>query len=192
MRNNILDCIKNLCKICCGLPNTIIINKAEFILPMKLKNLIVRNANIGDIKSIAKLGLQFLDVHSKYSPLDELNGKRTLAKEINQWRKFLKDKSYFVMVAEINGNIVGFMTLKIVERDKMYKTRKLGEIEAVIVNKRYTYRGYGRALFAHALKFLKSKNIGIVNINVRVGNPAISLAKKVGFKEYDTRLYKMI
>ena len=159
---------------------------------MKLNSLIVRNANIGDAKSIAKLGLQFLEAHSEYSPLDELIGKRTLAKEINQWKKFLKDKSYIIMVAEINGNIVGFMTLKIVERDKMYKIRKLGEIEAVAVNKRFTDRGYGRALYDHALKFFKSKNVGIVNINIRVGNKAISHAKKAGFKEYDTRLYKRI
>lgn len=159
---------------------------------MKMYNVKIRKAVKEDLNSLAKLGIKFLQLHSAYSPLDELSRHRELQEEQKQWIKFIKDKSYQVIVAELNDKIIGFMTLKIVTRDRMYKISKQGEIEVIIVDTNFTKKGVGNSLYNYAMNYFKSKGIHLVVANIRIGNPAISLARKFGFKEYDTRLYKLL
>lgn len=92
----------------------------------------------------------------------------------------LKDKNTRVIVAEIEGKIVGFKEFK-VDRDAK---RIYGESIAVLKN--YQGKGTAKALFSYMEEYAKKHKIKRISFIVRDWNTSMNfLAKKKGYKLSD-------
>lgn len=156
-----------------------------------MTGLTIRKARVKDAPQIAPLTRDFLKQHSSYSPLDVLVPP-TKKKETRSWEKRIRSRKYTVFVAESEGEILGFMTLLFQKRYSFKKVRDVGEIEIMAVSSKARGRGVGKAMFEEAKKYFESKGMSHLLINVRLKNPALGFWKKLGFKEYDVKLYRKL
>lgn len=156
-----------------------------------MTGLTIRKARVKDARKIVPLSTDFLKQHSSYSPLDVLVPP-TKEKETRSWEKRIRSRKYTVFVAESEGSILGFMTLLFPKRYSFKKVRDVGEIEVMAVSSKARGRGVGKAMFEEAKKYFRSKGVSHLQINVRLKNPALGFWKKLGFKEYDVKLYRKL
>lgn len=89
-------------------------------------------------------------------------------------------KGYFNYVAEIDGDILGYVGMKAVLDE--------ADITNVAVSPQVRRRGVGKKLLAHLKKSAKENGISTIFLEVRVSNePAIRLYEQAGFEEGEIR-----
>lgn len=104
------------------------------------------------------------------------NLKKGKKRRLNAWRKNLKSKKCYYIVAEEKGKIKGLGFAQSEIKDE-------GMIENVYVDKRYRKRGIGKKIILELTDWLKKKKVKYIEIDVYFKNkPAIRLYKKLGFK----------
>ena len=97
-----------------------------------------------------------------------------------------------VVVAELEGAIVGFMCWVISEDGPFVQAglRRIGEVVYVVVSGRHRGRGIGAALMGHAEKLTRDANLKRLSLHVMAGNrQAVGVYEKLGYK---TRAFKML
>ena len=156
-----------------------------------MTGLTIRKARVKDALQIVPLTRNFLKQHSSYSPLDVLMPP-TKEKETRSWEKRIRSRKYTIFIAESKNEVLGFMTLLFPKRYSFKKVRNVGEIEIMAVSSKARGKGVGKALFKEAKRYFESKGVSHLQINVRLKNPALNFWKKLGFKEYDVKLYKTL
>lgn len=102
------------------------------------------------------------------------------------WEEHLRRWSKAFLVAEVNGEIVGYVMCRVEWGWGFTKNRllKKGHVISIAVRPGYRRRGIGERLMIQAMEALK-KHYGAeeVYLEVRVSNiPAINLYKKLGFR----------
>lgn len=147
----------------------------------------IRRAKLSDANKIAPLSMDFLSQHSHYSPLDPVV-LPSLKKEAESWKKIIRGKKYIVFVAQFDHKIVGLINLTFPKRFSFKKIKKVGEIDALMVDKESRNLGLGKALLKKAKAYFKSKKVKFIQINVRLKNPALKFWEKQGFKRFDVRM----
>jgi ribosomal-protein-alanine N-acetyltransferase len=87
----------------------------------------------------------------------------------------LKEPNGF-LIAKMNDQIVGYI-IGIIEKN-------IGTIVSIAVKKDYRRKGIGKKLLDCIIEYFKSKNISIINLQVRIDNyEAISFYENNGFKK---------
>ncbi|MEM2178692.1 MAG: ribosomal protein S18-alanine N-acetyltransferase [Candidatus Methanomethylicaceae archaeon] len=80
------------------------------------------------------------------------------------------------LIAKINDHIVGYI-IGIIEKN-------IGTIVSIAVKKDYRKKGIGKKLLDSIIEYFKSRNVSLVNLQVRIDNyEAISFYEKNGFKK---------
>jgi ribosomal protein S18 acetylase RimI-like enzyme len=100
-----------------------------------------------------------------------------------------------IFVAEIDGQIVGFISLSIENKNDVLIVKKedVIYISDTSVLPEYRNRGIGRGLLAKAYEFAKGKNVRFVKLIVFAGNTTAKLLyEKDGFKDYEVTMLKEI
>jgi ribosomal protein S18 acetylase RimI-like enzyme len=103
----------------------------------------------------------------------------------------IQNENRFMVVAEDNGKIVGCILFRIDTNpdDDIYKIRRFGYIDEMIVNEPFRRRGIGKKLLEHTIKELKSRDIDEVEIDVWEKNTiGQGFYKKHGFKTVRRRM----
>lgn len=98
---------------------------------------------------------------------------------------FTKRKA--VMVATINGEAVGYVSLLV------HMGASLAQVTDLVVNRRFRRRGVATKLIAAAQNWAKQNHLNKLQIEMQSKNyPAIELANKLGFEfcGYNDRYYK--
>lgn len=127
-------------------------------------DLLIREANISDINEI-------MEIEYKCFGPDAFSESLITFLIIN-----FKD---LFLVLEHNGRIIGYASATI-EASK-------GHIMSIAILPEYRRRGFGEKLMKTIIRKLKESGADRVVLEVRVDNkPAISLYRKLGFKELDT------
>ena len=98
---------------------------------------------------------------------------------------------YFTVVAEIQGEVVGYAAGNIVNLPQYrVETEKL-QVYSVSVSEQYRSRGVGTALLARMDEVAREQNIRIVEINtVHRKNPAVDFYRRQGFETMDYIMVK--
>jgi ribosomal protein S18 acetylase RimI-like enzyme len=99
------------------------------------------------------------------------------------WEEMLKNKHCTTLIADDEGTVVGFLTVRRNIFNPFKKAGKLSEIDLLVVEKEVRRRGIGKQLVNEAFKHLKSRGYKIILLIVRVGNPARYFWHKMGFRE---------
>jgi len=91
-----------------------------------------------------------------------------------KWSKYLREKfseiSTKLVVAEEEGEIVGFMLCLLEPNIPVYKERKIGVISDVFVKEQRRRKGLAKKMFDSAAKWLKKNKVRTVRLNVAADN----------------------
>lgn len=149
----------------------------------------IRAAKAGDWKGISFLFGDLLKQHRNFGNFHEFHRDFDTRMETFV-KKELKKKRTKFFVAEVENKIVGFVVTYLLKRPLMYKYEKYGWIEASI-DKSYQRRGIGKKLTEEALRWVKSKKIKRVELEVNLRNEkGLKAWRKYGFKDYELIMYK--
>jgi len=154
--------------------------------------MIIRKFKKWDFENYVILEQEFFDYHNKYKTLlQDINPrKRDLRKEFNQ---LIKEKNFFY-IAEDKGNVLGYIYGKIKKvEDNQLELRRIGDLNSLIVTKKYRRKGIANMLVREFIKWLKSKNIFCITLNCNVKNrEMIKFAEDLGFKQQHIKFGKLL
>ena len=128
-----------------------------------MNNIAIRVAGLDDLDGIYCLDKSELDAYLK----------ETI-------EKTLQDSSASTLVAETDGNIIGYINFSFVLDE--------AELNKVVTHRDYRGRGIASALINDSIRILKEKGIVTIFLEVREDNVvAQKLYEKIGFYFYYTR-----
>ncbi len=153
----------------------------------------IRKARLSDAEDLARLYLQFWEVHGDVDPLLKLARKPILKREAEQARKDIRKKGTHIFVAVEEGHAIGFIELLIKKNHPVFSIKKYGYLNSCVVDKRYRRKGVAQKLVRYGIAFLKKKGARHMKTNVYASNKAALKAwEKVGFKEISKIMLKRL
>jgi L-amino acid N-acyltransferase YncA len=133
--------------------------------------------------SIREGKLQFPEVSIKEMQRDLNKYKNSRPKG---FLEEMKSKNHYWIVAEENGEIVGFGHAWI-------KTKEIGMLEKVYVDRRWARQGIGLKLLTELEKWLISKKVKFIEAGIYYKNkPSIKLNEKAGYKPISIKMRKKV
>ncbi len=148
----------------------------------------IRKANVSDLRRIDEIYVEGSIDEGKYQfpniSLKEM--KKDLDKKQNSrrqgFRRYMKSKKHYWIVAEEKGKIIGFGQVWI-------KNKDTGITESVYVDRKYRKRGVGKDLMKEMIKWLKNKKLKYIESGAYLRNkPSVKLHEKLGFKPFLVRM----
>ena len=152
----------------------------------------IRTANYKDLDSIVLLSKKLNIYHQKFDK------RFTIRKEFDkEFRKFLKTnlkkKNFKILVAEVDGKIVGYSIGKIEKTAPAYKEKKIGKITDTFVLERYRKYEIGSKFLEELIKWFKRNGIKEIEVSVHVKNKTgLNFWKKQGFRDFTIKMVKRI
>jgi ribosomal protein S18 acetylase RimI-like enzyme len=145
---------------------------------------IVRRATIADLPRIGMLGSLLVQVHHDFDARRFLAARnRTPADYASFLSSQLADPDIAVLVADDNGDVLGYTYAGVEGYDYMALRGPAGVVYDIIVDPEYRGRGIGRLLLDTTLEFLKSRGAPRVLLSTAEQNErAQRLFASVGFR----------
>ena len=114
--------------------------------------------------------------------LDSLRKSSNIKKEDAEriFEKIDKNQDHIIVVAEVNGQIIGSTTL-FIESKFIHDGGLVGHIEDVVVDKKYQGKGIGGKILLHILDFAKKR--GCYKTILDCNDDVKSFYEKIGFKQ---------
>ena len=147
-----------------------------------MSSLIFRVASLTDVEKIVELRL-LLQQHAERSnpSIWRLTGggEKLLKQKVEN--DFM-DSTVRVVVAELDGGIVGFIRGETVQRDD-YVPKSVGSISLIYVTERFRRKGIGTCLVRKLCEFFSLTKVEHVTLRYIIGNKeAEQFWKKIGFE----------
>ena len=128
---------------------------------------IIRSANEKDVQTLVKLAEEFIP------------GEADDKKRIVVLNQALKNPNYELLVAELEGEIVGFIDQWTIQ--DFTHGAKLSYIHSLYVSSKHRRKGIASRLLQETIRSAKDGKVSEIHITTRFDNkPAISLYKKHG------------
>jgi ribosomal protein S18 acetylase RimI-like enzyme len=145
----------------------------------------IRRASSKDLAKIISLSLELIAYDIQFD--DSMNKNWPKSKSALEFYKERIEKSDgIILIAEIAGEIAGCLIGCLAEPLCYRKIKILAELEEIFVLEDYRSSKVGSKLTEHFFAWAKEKHAERVQVVVSAGNSrAISLYKKLGFKEHD-------
>lgn len=152
--------------------------------PDSQSDLIVRRATATDLPRVGHLGALLVEEHHDFDAERFLGAmRRTPLDYANFLRSQLERPDVAVLVAEQNGDVIGYAYAAVEGYDYMMLRGPAGVLHDVIVDPDYRGRGVGRLLLEAALEFLRSRGAPRVVLTTAEQNePAQRLFARAGFR----------
>jgi len=159
----------------------VIQKKPKVTLKLK-KGELIRRGNEKDILVIKPYLIESWVMHARHEPklLDE---KRMRESDIEKYYKdALKNKNSSFLIAEVNGEIAGFIRADVQKIPSFFKENKILYIDDVYVARKFRRRGIARSLVFVVENMAKRKNIKRLQARVYTFNkPMQNLLKSMGY-----------
>jgi diamine N-acetyltransferase len=164
-------------------------NRLEpFDIIQDMNTLIIRKAKIEELEIIQKLNYQLFLLEKKFDSLLNMNwpfgkaGKDFFKKRIN-------DKTGACFVAELNGEIVGYLAGSLAKTYSYRTIKKVTELENTLIKEEFRGQGIGEKLFEKFADWSKSMGVQRIKVSASTSNMrAIKFYEKVGFIPYTSEL----
>lgn len=147
--------------------------------------LVIRKATINDLHKVQALNLElFKKEHKEYDPL--LNLEWTLGKEGTKYYKDrIKKDDGCVLVAEVDGEIIGYLCGGMVKVEAYRKMPLVAELENTLVLEKFRSKGIGQKLFNGFLEWCTNMHVGKIRVEASAQNErAIKFYRKNSFIDY--------
>lgn len=140
----------------------------------------IREANINDTQNLINLKLNYLK-DSKTIPLNLDEYPNDYDNEYHLIETLNEQGNSILLVAELDGKLVGNLDIFGNQRQRLFHTGNLG----LGIHIDYQNKGIGSQLMAAALEWAQANNfLKIITLDVYATNdPAIHMYKKLGFEE---------
>jgi len=150
---------------------------------------IVRDARVSDVDRIADLWEEFIEFHrvrdSWYETCEGARGS------MEDWvREGLKDPRRVIMVAELDGEVVGYVLAELAIRPPVFKVREYGAITDTAVQAEHRRKGIGGQLVAEMTRRLVEIGAFRIEVSAAMCNEVSTrFWRKMGFKPTMERLF---
>lgn len=150
--------------------------------------MIIRKAEIKDIKTILKLLSEVLEIHAKVRPDIFVSGTTKYNEE--DLKKKLRNPGEFIFIAEENDEVVGFLFVVIQEvNSRNMKPHKILYIDDLCVDEKSRGKHIGQKLFEFAKEEAKRLGCYEITLNVWEGNEsAKAFYEKMGLRTKSSTL----
>jgi ribosomal protein S18 acetylase RimI-like enzyme len=145
---------------------------------------VIRDANSDDLNDVANLWGMLAQHHEELSDQFALawDGKR-------KWSRYLEERfseiSTKLIVAEEEGEIVGFMLCLLSPNTPVFKDRKIGVISDVYVLEERRRKGVAKNMLNSGIKWFEKNKVRSVQLGVANDNfEARAAWRQVGFEPY--------
>ena len=148
----------------------------------------IRKANVDDLRRIDKIYVEGSIDEGKYQfpnislkeMKEDLDKHKTSRRQ--GFRRCMKSKKHYWIVAEEKGKIIGFGQVWI-------KNKDTGITESVYVDRKYRKRGVGKDIMKEMIKWLKGKKLKYIESSAYIKNkPSVKLHENLGFKPFLVRM----
>ena len=137
----------------------------------------IRSANLQDLQSLVILAEEFIP------------GEAESRKRVEVLKEALKNPDYELLVAEVEGEIVGFIDQWIIY--DFTHGAKLSYIQNLYVRSKHRRKGIASKLLQKIMKSAKDIGVSEIHISTRFDNkPAINMYKKHGLIKEHLELEK--
>ena len=145
---------------------------------------VIRRATSADLPRLGRLGALLVEVHHDFDPRRFLPTRnRTPADYANFMISQLADPDVVVLVADDNGDVIGYSYAAIEGYDYMALRGPAGVLHDVIVDPEFRGRGVGRMLLDATLAYLRSRGAPRVVLSTAERNEtAQRLFASIGFR----------
>ena len=146
----------------------------------EMKNCIIRTGELEDAEAVLDVQNSVISEGEYFIALSEEFNK-TPEQQRDWIRRLLENERETIFVAEINGEVIGWIGFQSENRKRMSHKGSFG----MMIRKNYRGKGIGKELikalleWAEANPFIEKVSLGVFSTNQR----AISLYKKMGFVE---------
>ncbi len=156
---------------------------------MEIVSLIIEKATIKDLSKISELMSKQAEDEREFI---HFNKKEDFSfYTLSDIKKVLTSLNCLMLLAKLNGKVVGCGLAKIEDAPSWSKHKKQGYLGMLYVDKNYRRHGIAKAIREARIKWLKSKGIKLLACLVLIKNiPAIAFAHKDGFKPNSTWMFK--
>ncbi len=150
--------------------------------------MLIRRAQPSDLDQLAGLWRELAELHADIAP------EFALVPDAEQlFRRHmalvLADDKCHVVVAEQDGELIGFVNGGMHENAPVFVERYVGEISSAVVTARSRRQGVGTLLVDAILTWFRERGVKVVTLGAATANPiAQSFWHKMGFAAYMTRL----
>jgi ribosomal protein S18 acetylase RimI-like enzyme len=145
---------------------------------------VVRNATNQDIDRIADLWAEQLDFHAGIDPRFE---RRPGSRDgfADHLRGRLGQGDFILLVAEVEGEVIGFLNGELSNYSPCFVSRAHGFIDNLAVSPRWQRNGHGTALLKKSMSWFTERGVPAVELRVLMANPlAMGFWEKAGFQPY--------
>ncbi len=160
---------------------------------MRESNFLVRRMSPGDTDAVVELWKGTVAYHAGIDARLEV---REGSEE--EFRRFLtrivsSREDVIILVAEVDGEVVGFLIGMVRERTPVFIRSIHGYITDIYVDPGFRRRGIGRRLVETAVEWFAARGLDHVRLQVAAANAAgIAFWKNLGFEDYFLELWKEI
>jgi len=134
----------------------------------------------------------FIETFSEANKAEDID--RYLAKNFSedQLARELSNPNSFFYVAEVNGNVVGYLKLNTAHAQTEPQAADALEIERIYVLSNYHGNGVGQALYHHAMSVAEDRKASYVWLGVWEHNHrALRFYEKNGFTAFGTHIFQL-
>ncbi len=146
----------------------------------------VRRAKVEDLPALVSLWREFVAYHANLDA-DAADFFRLAPGANAAWRRIVRDyfgkRKKLCLVAEVDGEAVGFLMAIVRERGATFAERVIGDISHAYVQESRRGKGVGRALTAGALAWFKARGVPLLSLGVGAVNTlGVEFWKRMGFE----------
>lgn len=159
--------------------------------------MIIRKAKPKDVNKILILSNEFNEAIKKITPKKFMAYRKFVSPEKETIRKaILKDirkKNGLFLVAEENSKLLGYIfgTIGPLKKE-VFDTPLTGELEDIVVSKKYRGKGIATKLWRELQKYFKKQNCKFYQLSVGAKNPAKKIYEKWGFEDVLVKMRQKI
>lgn len=154
-----------------------------------MKSIIIRDLQEKDLPEVKIIFNEFVQHHVKYDRTFE-----KVSDADQMWADYIHEShttkdDFRVLIAEIEGQVVGFCLGYVAERPPIYKSKRIGMIGNIAVKEGYKRLSIGQQLFAEIKTWFKAQGIDLIETEVAISNPqSMGFWTKVGGRSFITRM----
>jgi ribosomal protein S18 acetylase RimI-like enzyme len=148
-----------------------------------------RRARASDLESLLDLWTEMMYQHACLDPrFAAVEDPREVFRDT--MRQWITSTARRVVVATVDGRVVGYAIGSITENPPILRLRHYGHISDICVAREWRQHGVGRRLYGALRTWFRGRGIGVVQLNVASLNPvAQAFWREMGFQDYMDRMW---
>lgn len=145
---------------------------------------LVREATQQDVERVVELWGEHVDFHAECDPrFQRVDGSEDGFAQ--HMRAKLDEADYLLLVAEVEGEVVGFLNGQLLQYPPCFVRREHGFMDNMAVSSRWQRKGIGSALLEKAMAWFAANGVPTVEGKVLLSNPvAMGFWRKTRFQPY--------